>query len=660
VALRTKTVRYALETRVLSITADTTFAASTRFNSAATTIHLPETTSRTIRSVAMVVSFNWEAAIASNLTGVRLGIKLGAVAVSDQDWTPTAQTNTGDPESVIGFTRDVTSYFVTNFGAGASQTCEWSFVAQASAAVFVGLLTCELFITYEYDDAGITAELKTVVIPLQSHHTTLTAVLQEFGTTGGTNNAPANQIPALDTFLPEASKVIRQAYFIVECNDAAAATTDFIFYFAIDSDPELVRGFREGALNGGAYYRDLIPYDTATYSTASAHAAKARGGLTGRFECCGALLVVTYEYNPTTTTRVLNSLVLPCSLGDENIYVQATTTADAEDVGQALWIEDAGTITLKQSGVQIRGNAPAGATFRMWAGAQAERSYTLANLTNSGGSSVIHRIDHNSSITLVRGNNNCSARQYTTAATTFSVQYGVIYLNYESDIATEGGSPAAFRGSHSTYWLLEQAAPTSGAQPTITTISSGMRTPVIPESSYRLLNVGYQFEGRVGATNALVLQFANQSGEFNSYGWTHAIPTVYVVLDAELGTYGATHVVTEFFNYRPTITGRANIETARNYRLRTVTATYRMGTGVWVTWHAYRYAATGNVTGSSGGTVTLLAYDAVLNELTGETNRSGDGSYTALVDTNVNPTFVSAREDSTHLGRSDNATATLT
>ncbi len=235
-ALRTKTVRYALETRVLSITADTTFAASTRYDSAATTLYLPETTSRTIRSVAMVVSFNWEAAIASNLTGVRLGIKLGAASVSDQDWTPTAQTNTGDPESVVGFTRDVTSYFVSNFGAGASQTCEWSFVAQASAAVFVGLLTCELFITYEYDDAGITAELKTVVIPLQSHHTTLTAVLQEFGTTGGANNAPANQIPALDTFLPEASKVIRQAYFIVECNDAGAATTDYIFYWALDSE----------------------------------------------------------------------------------------------------------------------------------------------------------------------------------------------------------------------------------------------------------------------------------------------------------------------------------------------------------------------------------------------------------------------------------------
>jgi len=660
VALRTKTVRYALETQVLSITADTTFAASTRYTSAVTTLHLPETTSRTIRSAVMVVSFNWEAAIASNLTGVRLGIQVGAAAISDQDWTPTAQANTGDPESVIGFTRDVTDHFVANFGAGTSQTCVWAFAATASVAVFVGLLTCELLITYEYDDAGITAELKTVVIPLQSHHTTLTAVLQEFGTTGGTNNAPANQIPALDTFLPEAGKTIRQAYFIVECADGGNTTTDFIFYWAIDSDPELTRGFREQALAGSAYYRDIIPYDTATYSTASAHAAKARSGTTGRFECCGALLVVTYEYNPTTTTRVLNSLTLPCSIGGENIYVQATATADAEEVGQSVWIEDAGTITLRQSGVQFRGMSVSGATFRTWAGAQAERSYTLGNYTNSGGSSVIHRVDHNSSITLVRGSNACSARMYTTTATTFAATSAMLFLNYESDIATQGGSPAAFRGTHSTCWLIQQADPTSGAQPTITTISSGMRTPNIPESYYRLVSVGYQFEGRVGASNAAVVQFKVQSGEFNSTGWAHAIPTVYVLADGELGTYGITHNSVEQFNYLPTITARANIETARNYRIRTITATYRMGTLLWVTWHGYQYAATGNVSGSAGGTVNIAAYSTSTGERMGTTSRVGDGSYTVNVYSNVSTVFSEAREDATHLGRSDNATPTLT
>lgn len=653
-ALRTKTVRYATGSDTVGFVTTTGFTGI--YDAPAITVRLPETASRTIRSVTALVSWHCSWDVAANITGVRLRAKLGSATEQDRDWTPTAQNNTGDPESVQYWSADFTDYFVANFGTGASQTCVLSMtVATSTASRSINAATMELLITYEYEDAGITEELKTVVIPIQSHHTTLTASHQEIGTTGGANNAPENQIPSLDTFLPESGKVIRQAYLIIEGSDGGAATTDFNLFARIDATTEEnVTGNREMALNGSSYMRVIWLYDTTTHLTSAAHALFLRSSLTTRFVCPGALLVVTYSYDPSATTRVLASLALPCSLSSEgSIWINGTETADADAFGRELWIEDRGTIALRQSAVHIRGMAPAASTIRVWAGAQSERTYTVPALVDSGGQSIVHRIDHNSSVALVRGANACAIRLYTTVQTTFAPNYGILYINYEHDMPTEGGVPSAFRGSHSTHWLISEARPTSGAIPVLHNVSSGWRTPNIPEAQHRLLAVGYHMEHRVGVSAAVAAVGRYEAGDALA-GWAECLPTTFAVSDSELGTSGATHDAMAIFR------AVANIETPRPYRVRLTTAGMLMHLGAWVSWHAYRYEIAGTVAGSDGGTVTLRAHNASTGELLGATTRSGDGSYTIAVDTDIGGAMVEAREDATHLGRSDDATPVLT
>lgn len=114
-ALRVKTVEYAFDPRLTTLATNTALGTATRYDTNTVTISLPETTSRTFRSVILKVS--WRCGVtttASNYTGWRLGINLGGVGASDQDYTPTAIANSGESQMFI-FDRDVTSYFTTNW-----------------------------------------------------------------------------------------------------------------------------------------------------------------------------------------------------------------------------------------------------------------------------------------------------------------------------------------------------------------------------------------------------------------------------------------------------------------------------------------------------------------------------------------------------------------
>src|SRR5688572_12414671 len=132
--LRVQTVEYAFDTRTALLAAATTLG-TTVHTTNTITLDIPETSSRTFRSVMLIVNARDASATFNNMTGVRLGVQLGAAGATTADITGTL-TQTGDHSS-YPIQKDFTSYFNTNFGAGASQTCtatlSWSAASATSS-----------------------------------------------------------------------------------------------------------------------------------------------------------------------------------------------------------------------------------------------------------------------------------------------------------------------------------------------------------------------------------------------------------------------------------------------------------------------------------------------------------------------------------------------
>jgi len=659
-ARRVKTVEYAFDTRITNLATASGLGASARHDFTAISIYLPETagSGRTFRSVT--VEFHWRDAmtIAYNVSGWRLGVKLGAVAFSDVDYTPTAPGNTGDHQHGV-VSRDVTSYFVTNFGSGAYQTCQVGFVCSTATASSVQNITAKLIITYEYDDTS-SSFAKTVRIPIQSHHALLSASAVEIGTTGGTNNAPANQIPALDTFLPESNKSYKEVWFEMMGNDAGAATTDFQAIYKIDSGGSAGRCMLEQALSTGTFYFDIwltkyidssqAEQNPYSISTNAVHAFNAYSSLASRFDAFGGIMCVTYTYD-SSSSSIINSLILP--LDTNPGYVGSTAAADQNAMDRKFWIEEPATIALVQSGVILWIQSPSGASFNLLAGSQANRTYTLTALTNSGGHALVHRVDHNSGLSLARGENTLSIDFYTSVAAAANSVVGFAIINYTSGKATAGEGAH----NHSTHWYVACQA-TTGSLITMNEIATAaQRPPDIPESEYYLVGVAIEYWLRFGiASNGITLHGEKLSGEYNADGWLNFDAIVHTN-DGEQSSYFYVAAVKDDFNIDTNHTGQMDIETVRKYRLHVSTAILICNMALWVTYHSIIYTVTKAITGSGGGTVTIDLFRASNDEWLGQCQRVGNGDYTISLFDNANQVYAVAREDGTHIGRSENFTA---
>jgi hypothetical protein len=390
--VRQKTVEYPFVTLVTDLATNTTLGTATRHDFAAITLDIPENSSRTFRSVIVQVTVRDRFAVVTNITAWRIGIKLAAVAFTDTDVTQTL-TNSGDHMSFV-FHTDVTSYFTTNFGSGASQTCQVGVAFATAAANTVQSVTAKLIVTYDYDDSGQDTRVKTVRIPLDGPLALLTATLAEIGT---------NQVPNLDSFLPESTKSYKHIWFESSFNDAGNATTDFNLALALDAEAESVRGTLEQALNTAVWGFDIwVRNDMTTNAT---HAFKARSSLISRFSGIGFVLCVTYTYSHTSSSTFINSLIFPF-FAEPGFMPQSSGTNNR--VSQEFWIEEPTTITLVQSGALFHYTSQGGQTINVAFGSQTTRAYVItAGSAQAGGGSFSHRFDSGSAggsgISLARG-----------------------------------------------------------------------------------------------------------------------------------------------------------------------------------------------------------------------------------------------------------------
>lgn len=630
-ALRTKTIEVPFESNTTGVAASTTYTSATR------TIYIPENASRTFRSVILRVYVRGNETAATSATNNVLGIQLAAAAFNDATVTVTPA-NTGDQQSLV-FTRDCTSYFTTNFGTGTSQTV-------AYRATFAALPTIQhtakLIITYEWEDnpsgSPQVTRVKTVRIPLESNLAQLTATLASIG---------SNQIPNLDTFLPESGKVYRDIWFEICANDAGNATTDFQLGIRLDAETEVLRSVLRQTLNTAVWYEDIwIRNDMTTNAT---HDFQARSTLASRFSLLTVVLHVTYEYNHSTSTRVINSLVLPCA--DDPGYPGNTTGADRSRFERVVWVQEPGTITLVQSGIIGFIEDPATVTLNMQVGAQsASRAYALtAGSADSGPRSFAHRIDSGSAVgafgTLARGRNNIRVDWWSTAVATGTNFCANMLLNYTSDIATGGDGTH----NHSTCWRL---ADTFNSSSTLQRNITATQIVNIPETDWFVTGFSFELHGwRIGAAvSQILLEAEFGAAEGPEAGWV-ALSNAMVRTDGELGVIRSNGAVRDTFRRwnGDTDTSRLTVGSSRQYRVSSSTA---VNTGIWVwfTYHAITYSRTTTVTNAAAGTVTLNLCRATSGERVLSATRSGNGTVAWTWYDNTENMFIEA-VDSTGVAR---------
>lgn len=651
-ALRTKTVEYAFPLSIASVAT----AVARTFTTI--TVNIPETTSRTFRSVVLEYSMR-DTGTAASLTAVNMSAQVNAVAASAATITQTI-TNSGESQSFV-FTKDITAYFQTNF-TGTTNTV-------TSAITLTGAVTinasCRLFITYEYDDSAATTRIKTVKIPIDGNTSNLGTALVNLG-------GVANQIPNLSTFLPEASKVYRSIFFVWETHTGgSASSTATSLDISYDGGTTIISDTAHSNNNITSVFYRRIDDLTATLNTSATGSVQARslGTTVLTAPCLCGHLVVTYEYNHSTSTRIMNSIQL--AVMDEAALTGGPTTNDKSRFQRDISIQEPGTITLEQSGVFVSLITSIDNVLDLRVGSQPSGTFAQPSSMQAGSQSAMRRFDSGAAggagMTLARGTANSFQLDWfasgTTVGTIPSNVSGLLFLNYTSDKHSLGDAVH----NHTTLWCISPYATNFTGNSALRIQVTAATTPNIPETDYWLSGFGYRISLTTNGSAAGNLGYAVlaevQSTEAEGAGWRALYSAMYLS-DVETGhslCYARAHDDFQRWPQDPD-TSRLNIENARSYRFDctlpvTTTLSVISQAMAIVTYHAITYEIAGTISGSNGGTVVIDAHRTSDGIRVAETSRVGNGTFTMPWYDNTIPVYVEAYEDGAHIGRSDNALA---
>lgn len=634
-ATRLKTVEY-------SFPALASLTNNTLTNLTQITVYLPETGTKTFRSVVAKVSMDdIITATGGTITTKTLALRLGAAGYTTVTNSNT-YTNSGENLS-LHIQQDFTSHFTTNW-TGTSMTCAFQLQINQSTGTTLGMVNVcvTLEITYEYDDTS-TTQVKTVHIPLAMPVGTLATSATTYDT-----------IPVLDTYLPEASKTYRKIHVVVQGNEQrTGATTDHTLTLRVGS-ASVTTGNYEAALASDRFIRYVWDVTSAYPSTGATQTWQPTTSVTSRMHDAQAYLVVTYEFDSSSTTTVMNSLMIPAVF---QVAAGVTTSSDYQRIMTELWIEEPATITTNRLALYLffstSGDA-SGKNLRIGTGSFTSHTASASN-TFAGSQCMMERND--SAFTLVRGKNVLTADMYATDSSDLMYDpSGFWIINYTSGKATDGVGAH----NHTVKYGLKQVG-TAGVAIVETTSAIA---PVIPESEFFLNAVGAEIIATINSTlqlNKAALQVELLSGE-GGQQWLQAFDNGHNA-DPETGGYPTYGVFTELFKQftGDLRAGRVDLETARRWRTvlgnSSNSATGWGALSLWMTYHTVTFDVAGAVTNSGGGTVNLDLHRADTGERVKETSRSGNGSYSMTWYDDTVSVFVQATEDATHLGRSSDGVA---
>ena len=644
-AIRQKTIDYAWDTNVAGL------AAATNFDFTAKTLDIPETSSRTFRSCRLVITCRGTETVATSMTSVTVALNIAAGAFTNIISVTDTIVNSGEQQSFV-FVGDATSWFTSNFsGASGSVGVRVNFGGLGTISI-----TAEIQISYDFDDASLTTVVETLRIPLDSATTLLTATLSSIGT---------NQVPQLTSsggILDGLQTVsIKQIYFITESPECAGATTNFNLALALDGEAEVSRGTLGQALNTSCRQYDIWNRDALDPTVA--HDFKARTTTASRCGTISILMKVTFTYDVSSgsNTKCIQSLMFPFDVKDA--LIQGTVAGDQNVIRIRIAIPEPGTITLLQSGIKFAMSADSAQTLQLACGSQTDRAYTISGQTSPGSLfQITHRIDSGGAsgagITLARGYVDFTVeyRLGTNGEAVFSG--GVLYLNYSSGIPSNG------RYLANTVIMQPVLAYAADA---LLRESSALAFNVAPTEFY-VNAIGCILSLIVGPVNIPVfvgVEIVSGEGTLaKGDGWE------------EIGPYNSTMATENHcaevhlrppdryqrWNGDPDTT-RMAIETTRKYRVGHISeSTVFIYCGLWLymTYHSITFsdARTVGGYGGSGSGLTVNMHRVSNHELVRQFTTGASGAYTSIFYDDTESYYETCREDSTHVGRSENFTLT--
>lgn len=641
-ATRLKTVKYAFPNL-----ASVTNATLTNFSQI--TLYLPEN-SKVFKSVVCKVTANdIITATGGTLNEWRVALRLGAAAY-------TTITNTNDithtgENITFGLVQSFTGHFTSNW-SGTSMTCDVQIYLDQSTGTTLNFVdaTCELEITYEYDDSSAT-HVKTVEIPLNAP----TGVLA----TSKPGSAIAT-IPALDTWLPENSKTFRSYYIRVQGNNAITGTSDMTFSMEIDTLGVLTSGNHEAQLGSDRFFTYIWNLTGAIPATNATHSFYIWASL-AKFNHLQVTLVVTYEFTISGTTSVMNSMMIPFTVRDGS---GGTSSATPQRATIELWVEEPATIAIAQSAMYLfweQVGAQVGLNMRVNSASYV--AYTDAATAVCGSVGCMYRCE--SAIDLKRGKSTITFDVYRSSTQFFtSGLCGYLLLNYTSGVSEDGIGAH----NHSVSLVLKDYGT---AVPALEWLISALAIE-IPETSYFLNKVAFEIYSMLAAApSGAALELNGQVERLSAEGgikWEGGIRATYVS-DPETGLRISYQDITDVFKQFPgdvrkggdnIILPKIDIETSRRYRLYShqQIANNFAYLAIVMAYHSITFSVADSVAGSGGGTVNLSLHRATGGERLIETSRVGNGAFSFTWYDNTENVYVDGYEDATHVGRSQPGNAT--
>lgn len=638
-ANRLKTVQYAFP--VLA-----SLASNTLTNLTQITVYLPESGTKTIQEAWLEVSMDdIITATGGSLTTKTINLRLNALSYSSTTNTNTL-TNSGENISHF-FTRDFASYFATSW-SGTSMTCDVQLQINQSTGTTTGFVNVctTLHVTYEYDDTS-TTQLKTVYMPLNAPVTTLP-----------TSKTSHDTIPALDTYLPETSKVYRNIHIITQANANQSAATDHTVSYQIDSLTATTTGNYESSLATDRWTRYVYDITSLGMATNATHTFNVWSSLTARHHTMQAWMVITYEFNASTTTSVMNSLLLPMEINSP----VGTSATIFQRATRELAVQETNPV-LSRMAAFVRWNNVSNETglcARVGNGSFITYTNTGSGVI-AGGKGLMIRNDAPTGFSFARGKNYLQLDIYNTSTTAKGGNWGCLWMvNYTSDKHPDGVGAH----NHSIIWPLAYHGTGAASLNVITTATA----PSIPETNYYIsalgLHVGFVNNGTniVSTPSVNIERLASTEGGLMwEQGYTDA-----GIVDTEVGYNESWSQVRDMFMRWPgdAEEGRMDIESNRRYGLYIPNQTVASTAAFWetfqlyMTYHTITYPVSGSISGSNGGTVTINLHRASDNYKVYSTTIVGDGSFSITwYDNAFSDIYVVAYEDSAHYGRSNTGTA---
>lgn len=595
------------------------------------TLSLPENTNRTIKNAwakifaytdssaiwsirAPLIQYridsgSWNAVVLNNLSLVQTGEHIPVEFLFDITSAMASGLN--------GTSHTLTIRFSMIAGVGGGNSTTWS-----NPGGVVG-------ITYTADAQA--TRIKTVAIPLASSTSQLS-----------TTAITMDTIPQLSTFLPEASVSIVTMFFEVQGNTVHNAAGTGIVTLSLDAESGTAFTITNPLTTAVWYYLIWVRDDMSTGST---HSFKAKSNTTS-LRCPGMTIVlwVTYTYDHSSSTTILNSLQLPFL---ETSGYGSESGRQADYASRNVWVQEPGTITIQQSALSFRFSSASTNSNNIVINTGTATTFSTYQTLSGGaasGYSLQVRVD--SDWSLSRGENSFGVSWSTGAVRKIAGMTAILFLNYTSGKHTSGDE---YHSRTIMNCIIATPNTAISNQTYITTniidspmseywvVGIGFLWGIIGSGTYRPANLTFEDPGGIGWVDAFV-------------GWT---------LQAnEIGYFEIISRVRDLFKRFPEdIDPNRILDLDNNSTIKLETpaasADFLLG---YTTYHSISYTLAGTISGYSGdgSGITVDIFRSDTDELVGSVVSTLGGSYSFTWYDNVIALYAVARQDSTHVGRSDN------